>query len=83
MFLSPPILVCFIQPLPFKRHHHLRPIVPGVKLVRRPREVNVENLMKTFPKTNILPLTIDPWKRRFLLETLIFWGRTETESKSP
>ena len=28
----------------------------------------------TLPETNISPLKIDPWKRRFLLETTIFRG---------
>ena len=33
-----------------------------------------ENEDLTPPKTNSLPLKIDPWKRRFLLETTIFRG---------
>ena len=28
----------------------------------------------TLPETNISPLKIDPWKRRFILETTIFKG---------
>ena len=28
----------------------------------------------TLPETNSSPLKIDPWKRRFLLETIIFRG---------
>ena len=34
----------------------------------------------SLPETNSSPLKIDPWKRRFLLETTIFEGRTVTAS---
>ena len=33
-----------------------------------------QSLYTTLPETNSSPLKIDPWKRRFLLETTIFRG---------
>ena len=33
------------------------------------------SLLTTLPETNSSPLYMDPWKRRFLLETTIFRGK--------
>ena len=41
----------------------------GITTRKYPRDIGL-----TLPETNGSPLKIDPWKRRLLLETIIFKG---------